>query len=963
MAVNPAQMAQLAQLLAQTVGAHDTQTMQNAMNQLRSADSQPGFGLMLLELLRDGSINITARQAGAIYFKNYVKRMWTVEGAAGIQPGDRQAIKQHLLGLMLQAPKPIQVQLAAGLEEISLYDYPAEWQSLLPEIVNHLNTSSDINVLKGTMQTAHTVFLKFRSMARSNDALREIKYTVLGIQETHLKVFTATCERVLSNQLPPDQLALYFDLLIATMGVFYSLNAMDLPEFFEDHKEQYFQAFLSLLKFNHAAVAGSGDRQGPLEEVKGELCQCFALYTEKYQEEFSPFLLATVQGVWGLLQELSQEEKNDQLVARGIHFLSSAAQTHWPQSPFSDPAVLSGICEKVVFPNILLRDSDMELFEDNPLEYVRRDMEAADLESRRRSSMDLVKAMRRLNEAKVTEILIGYVKQLLDQAGKVPANQAERFKDACIYLCIAMAVSGETMREGVTIVNSNVNILDFFANIVVPGLQAQPLTQHTVLRASCLKFVTVFRNQLPREQIGAILPAVCGHIQAQSPVVHTYAAICIEKLLTVRDRNATGASALRYDPASMKPHLLQMVEPILRIVASQQGIPQNEYLMRGLARIFAFLKEQGAEAGLGTLKPLSAILMAMAENPANPVFNHNLFEAIAAIVKVTVSARPDDVEAALLPTMGTILEKNVTDFLPYTFQILGLLLDATSSVKPIYQALFARLLTVELWQAMANIPGLIRLIRAYFTKHAVFGELLKANMENLLGRFQLVLNNRRTESSAIDLLNAMYLHLPADFYQQYFKTLVTLLLTRLQNSKSPKFQKDFVISCSLFVHRNANPGTFPSVLSEIQAGLLMGLLAQKWLPAMKMSLRLDERKVCTLALVKLMMCDELRSNPEALAGCCDSLVALLSLNPSTKTKGAFAEEEEDELPDGGAGLEYEVSFNKLRNTDLPNAAAGLAPDVPDLNTAAKTALAPQRQAVIQLAQGNPALQPLAMFLQ
>eukprot|EP00913_Durusdinium_trenchii_P036050 g33732.t1 len=74
------------------------------------------------------------------------------------------------------------------------------------------------------------------------------------------------------------------------------------------------------------------------------------------------------------------QEKNDQLVAKGIHFLSSTAATQWPQSPFEDPNVLSGICEKVVFPNVLLRDSDVELFEENPLEYVRRDMEAADQE-------------------------------------------------------------------------------------------------------------------------------------------------------------------------------------------------------------------------------------------------------------------------------------------------------------------------------------------------------------------------------------------------------------------------------------------------------------------------------------------------------------------------------------------------------------------------------------------------------
>merc|ERR1719454_1386503 len=130
--------------------------------------------------------------------------------------------------------------------------------------------------------------------------------------------------------------------------------------------------------------------------------------------------------------------------------------------------------EKVVFPNILLRDSDVELFEDNPLEYVRRDMEAADQETRRRSAMDLVKAMSKLNEAKVTEILIGYVKELMAKAGQVAPDQAERFKDACIYLCIAMAVKGQTQRGGVIHVNQNINVVDFFNGIVASELRQEP---------------------------------------------------------------------------------------------------------------------------------------------------------------------------------------------------------------------------------------------------------------------------------------------------------------------------------------------------------------------------------------------------------------------------------------------------------------------------------------------------------
>lgn len=922
---------------------------------------------MLLELLQDASVNGGARQAGAIYFKNFVRRQWSVE-SGGISVSDRQAIKQHLLSLMLQAPKAIQVQLAAGLEEISITDYPAEWQSLLPELVQHLKTSQDMSVLKGTMETAHTVFMKFRSQARSNDLLREIKYTVIECQETHLVVFKAACQRVLSNTLPPDQLVQHFDLLNATLGVFFSLNVVDLPEFFEDHKEEYFQGFLELLKFSHAAISGDGAKQGPLEQAKGQICECFALYTEKYQEEFSPFLLPCVNQVYTLLMGLSQEEKNDQLVARGIKFLSSAASTHWPQSPFEDPSVLSGICEKVVFPNILLRDSDVELFEDNALEYVRRDMEAADQDTRRKGAMDLVKAMSKLNEAKVTEILIGYVKELMAKAAQVPPDQAERFKDACIYLCIAMAVKGQTQREGVILVNQNINVVDFFHGIVAAELNQAPppAGKAPVLRASCLKFITVFRNQLPKEVIGSVLQGICKHIAAPDPVVHTYAAICIEKLLTVKERNAQGLRmGSRYDPVEMKASLLQMVDPILRIIASGQGIPQNEYLMRCVARIFSFLQQHGAEAGLSTLRPLSQILIAMSQNPTNPVFNHNLFEAIASIVKVCVAARPDDVEGTLLPAFEQILEKNVTDFLPYTFQILGLLLDATTTVKPLYQMLFARLLALELWRAQANVPGLIRLFRAYFNKHAMFAQLLDQNMQGILERFQFVLSNRKTESSAFELVNAMYLHLPAELYQKYLKTLLTVLLTRLQSSKSPKYQKDFVVSCSLLAHRDRSqaPGVLVSVFNEVQPGLMANLLSGVWLVVLKMSLRLDERKVCTLALCKIMMADEVRQNPQALGGCCVALVTLLGLTPSTTTAVAEAESD-DELPiDGGAGQDFEVSFSKLKNTDLPGAAAGLAPDVPDLPSAAKVMLQPHTPAIVQLAQSQQELQFLARFVQ
>merc|ERR1712217_738008 len=249
-------------------------------------------------------------------------------------------------------------------------------------------------------------------------------------------------------------------------------------------------------------------------------------------------------------------------------------------------------------------------------------------------------------------------------------------------------------------------------------------------------------------------------------------------------------------------------------------------------------------------------------------------------------------------------------------------------------------------------PNIIRLLRAYFQKHGIFAQLLATNMQAILERFQFVLCNRRTEHIALELCNAMYMHLPLEVYQSYFKTLVTVLLTRLQNSKSPRFQKDFVVSLSLFMHRNAIT-VLLSVFNEIQAGLLSSLLTGVWFPALKMMLRLDERKICALTLAKLIAADEVRQNVQLFSGCCSCLVTLLGLGPSavlpTVEEGS---DDEPALGNNGAGVEYEVTFNKLQNTDLPGAAAGLAPDVPDLHSAAKALLAPQRQNIAQLAQGN-----------
>lgn len=72
-----------------------------------------------------------------------------------------------------------------------------------------------------------------------------------------------------------------------------------------------------------------------------------------------------------------------------------------------------------------------------------------------------------------------------------------------------------------------------------------------------------------------------------------------------------------------------------------------------------------------------------------------------------------------------------SEFIPYVFQILSLLIDyhTSGTVPDTYMALFPHLLAPALWERPGNIPPLVRLIQAYIEKGAK-----QIPVENVVGK-------------------------------------------------------------------------------------------------------------------------------------------------------------------------------------------------------------------------------------
>lgn len=101
--------------------------------------------------------------------------------------------------------------------------------------------------------------------------------------------------------------------------------------------------------------------------------------------------------------------------------------------------------------------------------------------------------------SQVTNLFSSYITSMLQQHAANP-KEGWKAKDAAIYIVLALTLKGGTSKLGATQTNSLVNLIDFFSSHVLPELQAaaQPAgAVHPILVADSIKFVTVFRAQVP----------------------------------------------------------------------------------------------------------------------------------------------------------------------------------------------------------------------------------------------------------------------------------------------------------------------------------------------------------------------------------------------------------------------------------------------------------------------------------
>ncbi|PAV73681.1 hypothetical protein WR25_18843 isoform J [Diploscapter pachys] len=794
-------MEQIAAVLQQTLSP-DAGTRKSAEQQLRQGERTPGLGnsfqatshyycsgycQILLELVCSESMPAEIRMAAAIALKNFVKVNWGPSPEFDVAPEEEDKIRKFVLEAMFACKGNLQNQLSHALHLIAKRDFPSKWPELVPFLAVHLQ-SDDLDKLIPTLSAMEQLFKKFKYESKSMDLWSELKSCLLAVQAPLTNLFIKMVGFVSQqNQLGPDGVAQWLNLMCLIVKVYHSLCVQDIPEYFEDHLKPWMDGFLQLLALDCSSQVSSAGEPTSLDQLKTEICEVVTLYAQRYEEEIMPFMQDIMQAVWHLVEATGNETRYDTMVCAALDFLAMICQRTYYESYFAAEGVLGLIANSVCVKNMTLRQEDLELFEDEPLDYMKRDLEGTDIGTRRRGAIDLVRALCRRFETQLFQILVQIIGEL---------RNAGNWKKLDVVYCLvtAMAAKGETARAGAITTSQLINVTEFYTQQVRQHLTG-PVNENPILKADALKFSVTFRNQFSPEVLIEVVRACDQLLTAELPVIHKYVAYALDKILITKNEQGQLVFSAQIVPvASLLSNLVTAFE-------KDPKSQNSPYLIKAILRVISIIDDESAHHAGAIASRLAVLVDATTKNPADPVHTHFLFETMCVLIKKTTTILQGSLDTQLFPLIEAILTQDKEDLIPYALQLIGALF-ASNVMRKAPPGQFASfvgfLLNEQLWSRSANIPAILTVLEFYlkYAPQTVLPEYGKV----LMGHFVRLVCIKALDQHAIQLASALLPHLEMiTDPQSPANVILSQMFNRMQNSKTSKFIKHFCLFLFKFI--------------------------------------------------------------------------------------------------------------------------------------------------------------------
>uniref|UniRef100_A0A915PJA9 Exportin-2 n=1 Tax=Setaria digitata TaxID=48799 RepID=A0A915PJA9_9BILA len=850
----------------------NAQVRRNAENELKQMEQLPGFGMVCFDLIFDQQMLPAVVLASAVSLKNFVKENWNKEKCmVEINDGERAQLRARALESMLSTSGNIQKQLSQVVCVMGKHDFPEEWPDLIVVLAKNLS-GINLDRLTSTLYTLDELCKKYRYEVKSNKLWQELVIVLQAVAAPLTDLFAKMVECIPNkDMMSAAECQTWIDVTTLITKCFHSLCSQDLPEYFEDHLSTWINGFMALLKLQipQLDTRSIDSEANVLDKLKCCICEIITLYSQRYEEEIMPFMMPNdknlimqekaeqrcwlIECAWQLLVSIDQKPRYDTLVNASLGFLSSVCQRSQYSAIFEHEEMLKTLYEDVIIKNVMLRECDFELFEDDPLEYMRRDIEGSDIGTRRRGASDFLRALcRRPEEPRILGILSEVLQSFLQESVADLTNNWLK-KDVVYCLITAVAVKAETVKHGATVTSDLVDVVDFYQTHVHTDLFMDDIDALPILKTNALKYIVIFRNHLRPDQLVELVGAFLKLLSSRHTILHQYVAYALERLMLVRCRE-TGKVLLTHENLPVGP----LIVALFTCFETNPKAQNSHYLMKALLRCFNIIDTETAKSSAHIVDKLATMIGVAVKNPVDPLHIHYVFESLCVLIRQVYGVVDGGIEKFVMPLIESIFSSDAVDFVPYALQITALLLDqaeaerqktGTSCVNS-YLPFFGNLMKEELWLRTANIPAALLVIESFMCSHAK--HILDNYANSLLAVFQKLISSKALDQYGFQLASIFLRYVnQADVLTE--SALMIPMLRRIQFTKTTKFMKNFVLFLARFAIIRGSLVLY-QVLELIQTGMFMMVVEKILIPELsKMcsTTTYDEKRLCCIGFANL----------------------------------------------------------------------------------------------------------------
>ena len=633
-----------------------------------------------------------------VFLKNYINDYWfdNTEKAL-INPQKKLTeevkifFKENIINILFKIDKKL-LPLVKNMIEIIITNADGYFK-IWPDLMKKLSLMLQDQNYQVSIEIYHLIskiIRRYHIQSKSKELFIEIINTMNEICEIFTKDAKKISEYLVNNNNINENDIPCLLMLKHIMSIFYSLNYQDFPEFFEDNLKDWLNILANTLSFNIINISNNNVYEKCIN-LKAKTMKNINLYYSNYYDDIYNYVSPFYNIIWNITTMIKKIDSYSKLTRELLDFFKICFSREILKN--LDDNQINNLIQNLISPNLQMTEKEQEEFEDNPVSYLKVELEENDMESNKYYAINLLRQIINQNPKIIDNFIIPTINSNLQNYSQNKQN-FWNLKIIAINLIFAVQIKTFAQRIGVTELNQNstLNLNNMISEVFMK--EFQDFNSPIVSQVYTLKFLTTFRLQIQKEFLPQVLNILINILNNSNNITKNACLLTVEKILFMRDKNTR--EALTKDAVNNQEIFGNIISSLMKFIVVENP---NIFAMRCFYRTLFLTDENYYKNIINDLtETMNNILNIIIKKSEQDEFNYYYFETCSLIIKKLVNIDINSIkmfENKLHNNLNIILINNVTDLLGYTFQFFAHYLNISHDFSDYFGNLLNNILTEQ----------------------------------------------------------------------------------------------------------------------------------------------------------------------------------------------------------------------------------------------------------------------------